>query len=169
MDYKEIDELLAKKQMIRRIAAASVAVVSFVLLIYAIVMRLESREVIINDYGFFQSEQVIYNNDWYIMIVPCILAFFYSFVFLVVDMALCRIKSFEKDGQHITVYRGMLRSAVYVDGSEVGAIEPISFEHVIETRLKSGVKVVFSFPTRKSLLFSYIYVSFSDNTSSFEI
>lgn len=63
----------------------------------------------------------------------------------------------------------MITSLVFVDGKEVGRIEPLSYEFVIETILMSGVKVIISFPRRRAALFEMVHVAFSDNTPSIEI
>ena len=61
-----------------------------------------------------------------------------------------------------------MSSVVFVDGKEVGRIEPLSYDYIIETILSSGVKVIISFPQRK-VLFGNIHVFFSDNTPSLEL
>ena len=169
MGYIDLENQLSQKRRKTRIILALCVVISLVLFFFGIGMREASKEVTVHDYVFFQRESVTYNNNWFLLILPAIIAFIYLSAFLIVDLVLCHFKTFEKDNQHITVYRGMSRSVVYVDGNEVGKIEPLSYEYVIETKLLSGVKVIISFPRRRSLLIDYVHVSFSDNTPSLEL
>lgn len=169
MGYIELEKSLAEKQRKRRITLALCAVLSFALFFFAICMREASKEVtIVNDYWFYQSETVEYNESWWSLIIPSIFASIYLFILLLVDLSICGYKTFEKDAQHITIYRGNMSSVVFVDGKEVGRIEPLSYDYIIETILSSGVKVIISFPQRK-VLFGNIHVFFSDNTPSLEL
>ena len=168
MGYIEFEKQLAKKQKKRRITFLACAVLSFVLFLFAMSMREASKEVTVYDYVFYQREVVSYNENWVLLIIPAVIASIYFAVFFIVDLALCDFKTFEKDNQHITVYRGMTKSIVFVDGDEIDRIEPFSYEYVIETVLLSGVKVIISFPQRRAA-FSSIHVYFSDNTPSIKL
>ena len=169
MNYIELEKQLDKKQNKRRIIFVLGALLSLALFLFAIVMREASKEVVVWDLYFYKDELVTYNENWIYLIIPTIISFFYLIIVLCVDLALCKYIIVEKDSQHITIYKSQLKTIVYLDGTEVGRIEPFSYEYVIETKLLNDVKATISFPQSGGILSGFAHISFSDNTSSIQL
>ena len=169
MGYIELEKQLSRKQFKRRMIFGILSIVFIIMCIMSLVLREASKEVIIHDImGIYSWDEEIYNDNYIILFLPGILGATLCLSFLLVDFLGCRYKTIENHGYYITVYRGMLDCMVFVDGREVGRIEPFSYEHVIETVLPDKTKVVISFPQGKNL-WTLVHISFSDNTPSIDI
>lgn len=86
--------------------------------------------------------------------------------FLLSDFLFCRFQTVTKDGQDVTVHRGMLYNIVYVEGQEQGRLGPFMFTSVVEVWLPDKTRVTVSFGRT---IWYMAHVSFSDNTASMEI
>lgn len=169
MGYIELEKQLAKKQFKRRMIFGILSIVFIIMCIMSLALREASKDVVIHDImGIYSWEEEIYNDNYFFLLLPGILGATVCLTFLVADFIGCKYKTIENNGHYITVYRGMLECMAFVDGCEVGRIEPFSYKHVIETVLHDKTKVIISFPQGKNL-WTLAHISFSDNSPSIEV
>ena len=168
----ELEEKLTKTIRTRRIILGGAAVLLFALFVASWALW-DASEVVTQDPIIFDGIVVhpgfkhVTHEDGYI--TPLIIGLIGACSagsFLLSDFLFCRFQTVTKDGQDVTVYRGMLHNIVYVDGKEQGRIGPIMLTNVVEVWLPDGTRATVSF-SRTWLYMAH--VSFSDHTTSVEI
>ena len=168
---KELLENTLRKHLIRKRIIQ--ALVFFGLLAIGILfwaLREASKEVIVHGEEFlngaFSWETVKYNENYVVgMIIGFVVASM-AMVFLLTDMIFCRFDTAEANGHYITVYRGMTKNVVYVNGEEKDSVGMFSFTYVLETKLPDGVKIGVTFARGAFLL---AHITFSDNNPSVDL
>ena len=163
MNYEELERKLTKRIRKRRLIEMLIFVISLVMsVVFIIAWETTKKKVRIEgfiiEYTYYE-----YKGIWVPFIVLFVIIYWISLVCLILDFVLIRYKSLEKDGYHITIYRGMLASSMYFDGNKV---DEITFSQVMEAYLPNGKRVTASIYRG---VFSLAHVSFSDSTPSVEI
>ena len=159
---KELSRYLIKRRIILLISF-------FFFLIMGIafsLIREASKEITVHGEGFLSFESVTYNNSYVIGIVIGFMAALVFFCILSVDIIYCRVKSTEANGHCISVYRGMSKCSVYIDGEEKERIGMLSLTNVIDTKLPDGTKISIAF-VRSA--YAVAHISFSDNNPSIDL
>lgn len=160
---EELEKNLRKNLIIRRVIMAALIVVFATIAIVFHSLREASREVTVHGSGIFTYETVTYNNDYVFGVVIGVWGAVMTPVILLLDLAFSRFATAEVNGNYITVYRGMFRCIVYLNGDEA---DRLFHERVIELRLPDGVKATVAF-YRGAL--SLAHISFSDNNPSVDL
>ncbi len=155
-----LERELSRRLRTRRIVTGILHIVFLILGVMFTVMREATKEVVVIGEGIFSYDYVTYNDNYVIGIVPCLLIATAAGCILFTDVIFSRYRTIEVNGHSITVYRGMHRCLVYVDGEETDCIGPFSMTHVVDGRLPEGTKFSVSF-SRGALLLAHI--SFSDD------
>ena len=172
MTTYELEIKLRRTIRTRRIVFGCAAVLLFVL--FAVSWTLfETSKVVTQDPIVFDGitvhpgfQQVTYEYGYITPLVIGLAGACGAGAFLLSDFLFCRFQTVTKDGQDVTVYRGMLYNIVYVEGGEQGRIGPFMFSNVVEVWLPDKTRVTVSF-SRTWLYMAH--VSFSDDTASMEI
>lgn len=167
MKYTDLEKKLSDKHKKRRIVLGVLAVLFIILCFCSVNLREASKETIIHGEPPFTWETTKYNDNYLILLIPGIFGSLICVNFFIADLG-CRHATIEKDGHYITVYRGMVSCAVFVDGEQEGEILPFSYDHVVEFVLPSRVKVIVNFPHGK-VLWTLAHIAFSDNTQSIDL
>lgn len=168
MMQKEFEKQLSQKIFKRRIIEGTISILLLVIGLVFLGLREASKEVIIHD-GYLiipAWEEINYNNAYLLPALVCILGAVWIGCFLLADLLCCRYRTVQKDLHHITIYRGMLHSLVYVNGTKKGQLEPFSGSQVVEVWLPNRIRITVSF---NRTLFHLAHISFSDNTTSIEV
>jgi len=129
-------------------------------------VREATKEVVVHGEGIFSYEIVTY-NDYYI--IGVLIGFLTATVmgcFLFSDFMFCRFQTTGANTHYITVYRGMNKCSVYVNGEEKGNIGIFSYTNVVDTTLPNGTKISVAF--NRSVFF-IAHISFSDHTPSIDL
>ena len=163
---KELEKRLSRHTLKRRIITVALLLAFLVIGIVFWSLREASREVIVHGEGWLSYETVTYNNDYAVGIVIGLVTAMLIGCVLFTDFLFCRFRSVEANGHYITVYRGMIKCAVYINGEERDAIGMGSFTNVIDTRLPDETKISVAF-SRGFLMLAHI--SFSDNNQSVDL
>ena len=163
---KALEKRLSRHAVRRRIITATSMIVFLVIGIVSWSLREVSREVIIHGEGWLSYETVTYNNDYAVGIVIGFVTAMLIGCVLFTDFLYCRFRSVEANGHYITVYKGMIKCAVCINGEEKDAIGMGSFTNVIDTSLPDGTKISVAF-SRGFLMIAHI--SFSDNNPSVDL
>ena len=160
----EFEAALSKKTSKRRWTSGLICLGLLALFILFMTLREVTKEVIVHDgYSFLPAwEEVRYNPVYIPFCVISIMGSIYAGIFLLVDFLFCQHRTFQHPPHSITVYRSMSHNIVYVDGKEVGKLGPFTYDHVIETKLPTGEKVIVSFSRY------HARISYSDDTPSVE-
>ncbi len=160
---KAFEKRLSNHATKRRVITAALMIVFLVIGIVFWSLREASREVIVHGEGWFSYETVTYNNDYAVGIVIGFVTAMLIGCFLFTDLLCCRFRSVEANGHYVTVYKGMIKCSVYINGEEKDAIGIGSFTNVIDTKLPDGTKISVAF-SRGAFMIAHI--SFSDNNPS---
>lgn len=153
----------------RRLITGCLALTFFAMLILCVVLWETTKEVIVHNYGYSivpSWTEIKHNNAYFFPIALGLIGVIVSVSFLIVDFAMCGYRTIHKDFHCITIYRGMLRNRVYVDGEEKAQKRHFHASNVIEAWLPNGVRVTVSF-SRATWYMAHI--SFSDDTASREV
>ena len=159
---KDLSEYINKRRIITAILFATFLIIGIVFSS----VREATKEVTIHGEGFFSYKTVSYNDYYAIGIVIGFLTATVLACVLLTDLLFCRFQTAEVNGHYITVYRGMNKCAVYINGEENDRFGMFSFTNVIDTRLPDGTKVSVAF-SRSAFILAHI--SFSDNNPSIDI
>lgn len=165
----DFERALSKKINIRRLIESCLALIFLALFILFLILRESTKEVIVHEYGFPITPswtEANYCNAYILPIVLGLIGLMMSVIFLIVDLTMCGYKTVRKDLYCITIYRGMWRNLVYVDGKEQGRLEPFAHSNVVEVWLPNRIRVTVSF---SRAIWYMAHVSFSDDTASREI
>lgn len=164
----EFERDLAQKIRARRLTMCIVCLLFFTACIVSWILLETTKEVIVHGgpSAVHTWERERYNLDLILPLIIGLVGTIYCAISLLVDFLACRFQTIRKDMQYITIYRGMLHSIVYVDGREMGRIEPFMPSNVVEVRLANQVKVTISF---SRTIWYMAHVSFSDDTASREV
>lgn len=163
---KAFEKRLSNHATKRRVITAALMIVFLVIGIVFWSLREASREVIVHGEGWFSYETVTYNNDYAVEIVIGFVTAMLIGCFLFTDLLCCRFRSVEANGHYVTVYKGMIKCSVYINGEEKDAIGIGSFTNVIDTKLPDGTKISVAF-SRGAFMIAHI--SFSDNNPSVDL
>ena len=133
-------------------------------------LREASKEVIVHGEefldGVFAWESVKYNENYVVGMIIGFVGASMAMVFLLTDIIFCRFDTAEANGHYITVYRGMTKNVVYVNGEEKDSVGMFSCTYVLETKLPDGVKIGVTFARGAFLL---AHITFSDNNPSVDL
>lgn len=164
----DFERELSAKIRTRRLITGCLALIFLALFILFASLRESTKEVVVHEAGFIIPSwtEINYNNGYLFPIAVGIMGAVFSGIFLIMDFAMCGFRTIRKDGHDITIYRGMNRSIVYVDGQEKGRIGPFDMSHVVEVWLPNRVRVTVSF---SRAIWYMAHVSFSDDTASREV
>ena len=157
---EQLETGLSKYLQKRRIISAILFAVFLIMGIIFSSIREATKEVVIHGEGFFSYETVTYNDYYVIGIVIGFLAATMIACVLATDIFCCRFKTIAANENYITVYRGMLKCSVYVNGEEQDPIGMFSLTNVVDTKLPDGTKISIAF-SRSAFMIAH--VSFSDN------
>ncbi len=163
MKHKELEQYLDKRIWRQRIIGGAITAGSFVVAIVCLVLREDSREVIVHDLGLIKYEEIVYNNTYVPFVLVGFLIAFMGFWFVLGSFIMCRHDTVEISGHYLTVYIGMGRPVIYVDGAEVG--RP-TFSHYMETAMPDGTVATVSFGRS---IFAPCHISFSGGHKSVDI
>ena len=163
---KELKKHLTQKHIIQALVFCGFLAIGILFL----ALREASKEVIVHggDFlnGVFAWETVEYNENYVVGMIIGFVGASMAMVFLLTDMIFCRFDTAEANGHYITVYRGMAKNVVYVNGEEKDSVGMFSFTYVLETKLPDGVKICVTFARGAFLL---AHITFSDNTPSVDL
>ncbi|MBP3347825.1 MAG: hypothetical protein J6L92_03625 [Clostridia bacterium] len=159
---KEITRYVTK----RRIITAVLFVVFLAMGIAFSAIREATKEVTVVGEGYFSYEIVNYNDNYVIGIMLGFLTATVLGCILFTDAVFCRFNTAAVNGHFVTVYRGMNKCSVYIDGEEVDNIGMFSFTNAVDTRLPDGTKVSVAF---NRSAFMIAHVSFSDNNPPIDL
>lgn len=165
-EIKVFEKRLSKHMLKRRMITAALMIAFLVIGIVFWSLREASREVTVHGEGWLSYETVTYNNDYAVGIVIGFVTAMMIGCFLFTDFLCCRFRSVEANGHYITVYRGMIKCSVYINGEEKDAIGMGSFTNVIDTRLPDGTKISVAFSRGA---FMVAHISFSDNNPPIDL
>lgn len=158
---------LKKRLIIERVIECAIAVLFLALGISCYALREASREVIIHQIGSYTYETVSYNDDYVIGIALGIGGGIGLAVVPFLDFILCGFKTVTHKEGYITVFRGMGRASVYVNGEEKGRLGFFGwYIPTIEIWLPNKVKAIVTFSRG---WMSMAQISFSDNTPTMEV
>ena len=160
MDHISLEISLAKRIKKRRIIEA---VASAVFLIIAIAFMIaHERSKVVNEIdvllGTYTS--VTYNENLTFGIDFGWVGFIYAVIFYIADLIHSKFETVEVCGDYITLYRGMFRVNLYVNGE---LQDGLSFGHHLEVSLSDGSKVFASIGK------STAHLSFSNGHSSIDL
>ena len=165
----DFERELAAKIQTRRLIISCLALTCLALLILCVILRETTKEVIVHNYGYSiipPWTEVNYNDGYIVPIVLMLIGTVFTGIFLIVDFSMCGYRTIHKDLHCITLYRGIGRNIVYVDGQEKGRLDPFSASNVVEVWLPNRVRVTVSF---SRAIWYMAHVSFSDDTASREV
>ena len=170
-EKKELLENTLRRQLTKKRIIQSLVFFGFLAIgILFFVLREASKEVIVHGEEFlngaFAWETVVYNENYVVGMIIGFVSASMAMVFLLTDMIFCRFGTAEANDHYITVYRGMTKNVVYVNGEEKGSVGIFSFTYVLETKLPDGVKISVTFARGAFLL---AHISFSDNNPSVDL
>jgi len=163
---EKLETGLSKYLQKRRIISTILFAVFLIMGIIFLSIREATKEVIIHGEGFFSYETVTYNDYYVIGIVIGFLAATMIVCVLATDIFCCRFKTIAANENYITVYRGMLKCSVYVNGEEQYPIGIFSLTNVVDTKLPDGTKISIAF-SRSAFMIAHI--SFSDNNQPIDL
>jgi hypothetical protein len=163
---KDFEKRLSNHAIRRRVITAAFMIIFLIIGIVFWSQREASREVIVHGEGLLSYETVTYNNDYAVGIVIGFVTAMLIGCFLFTDLLCCRFRTAEANGHYITVYRGMMKCSVYINGEEKDSIGMGSFTNVIDTRMPDGTKISVAF-SRGAFMIAHI--SFSDNNPPIDL
>ena len=129
-------------------------------------IREATKEVVVLGEGIFSYEIVTYNDYYVIGILIGFLTATVIGCILFSDFMFCRFQTVEVNTHYITVYKGMNKCSVYINGEEKDNIGLFSFTNVVDTKLPDGTKISVAF-SRSAFMIAHI--SFSDNNSPIDL
>lgn len=150
----------------RRVISATVLCFSLILGIVFSLVREFTKEVVVHGEGFFSYETVTYYDYYVIGIVIGFLTATVLGCVLFTDLIFCRFQTTTANNYFITVYRGMNKCSVYIDGEEKDSLGMLSFSNVIDTKLPDGTKICVSF-SRGAFMIAHI--SYFDHNLSIDL
>jgi len=163
---EKLENELSKYLLRRRIISAILFGVFLVAGIVFASIREATKEVVVHGEGFFSYETVTYNEYYAIGIVIGFLTATVIGCILFVDLIFCRFQTTVANTYYITVYRGMNKCSVYINGEEKDSIGMLSFTNVVDTKLPDGTKISVAF-SRSAFVIAHI--SFSDSNSPIDL
>ena len=159
---KTLSHYLLKRRIITAILFAAFLIIG----IAFSTIREATKEVVVHGEGVFTFESVTYNEYCIIGILIGFLAATVIGCILFCDLLFCRFQTAEVNSHYITVYKGMNKCSVYVNGDEKGNVGMFSLSNVVDTKLPDGTKICVAF-SRSAFMIAHI--SFSDSTPSIDI
>ena len=133
-------------QMRKRRIISGILFVAFISVgIVFSLIREASKEVVVHGEGIFSYEFVTYNEYYAIGILIGFLTATVIGCFLFTDLLFCRFQTAEANTHYITVYRGIKKCSVYVNGVEKDNIGMFSVANVVDTMLPNGTKISVAF------------------------
>jgi len=138
---KELSQYLRK----RKIRTAILFGVFLIIGVVFSALREATKEVVVHDIGFLSYETVTYNDNYVFGILIGFLTATVIGCILFSDLMFCSFKTAEVNAHYITVYRGMNKCSVYINGEEKDNIGMLSFTNVVDTRLPDGTKISVAF------------------------
>ena len=159
---KELSRVLFKRRLITGILFAAFLITG-VLFVF---LREANKEVILCEIGFLTYETVVYNENYAVGIIIGLLGATVLGCVLLTDMIFCRYRTAEANGHCITVYRGITKCAVYINGQQTEGFGPLSLSNVVDAVLPDGTKIAVSF-SRGALMVAHI--SFSDGNQPIDL
>ncbi len=170
-EKKEMLENTLRKQITKKRIIQALVFLGFLALgIVFWALREASKEVIVHGdeflNGAFAWKTVEYNENYVVGMIVGFVGASMAMVFLLTDMIFCRFDTAEANDHYITVYRGMTKNVVYVNGEEKESVGMFSFTYVLETKLPDGVKIGVTFARGAFLL---AHITFSDNNPSVDL
>lgn len=163
---KKLEKELSRYLLKRRIISAILFGIFLIIGIAFSIMREVTKEVVVYGEGFFSYETVTYNEYYIIGILIGFLTATVIGCILFSDLMFCRFRTTEANTHYITVYKGMNKCSVYINGEEKDNIGMLSFTNVVDTKLPDGTKISVAF-SRSAFMIAHI--SFSDNNPSIDI
>ena len=114
--------------------------------------------------GILVFSQVTKNNRAYLpLIYLCAIGFAVSLSLTLRAFCLCRVRSFQTNGQVVTVHRGIIYNNVYIDGTLRGRVFPMAHYNLVEVWLTNRVRASIYFT--RSLL-NLAHITFSDDSAT---
>jgi len=170
-EKKELLENTLKKHLIKKRIIQALVFFGFLAIgILFLALREASKEVIVHGdeflNGAFAWETVEYNENYVVGMIIGFVGASMAMVLLLSDVIFCRFDTAEANGHYITVYRGMTKNIVYVNGEEKDRVGMFGFTYVLETKLPDGVKIGVTFARGAFLL---AHITFSDNNPSVDL
>lgn len=167
-DKKAILEISLHKHRIRMRIIQSVIIILFIALcILFFKLRESTKETIIHGEdllgGAFAWKEVKYNNIYVVGAAICLPVIFFMTVILLSDIIYCKFDTIEVNGHFITVYRGLFKNTVYINGKKSCEMGIFSLAYVLEAELPDGVEISVTFSKRAHQV---AYITFSDNHPS---
>ena len=159
----ELSQYLRKRRIILGMLFAGFLIMCIV----CFLLREASKEVVEKQIGLFYSREiVVYNEAYSVGIIAGVLLATIAGCNLLVDFLSCGFQTVEANTHYITVYKGMTKYRVYINGEETGSIDRYSYDHVMDTKLPDGTKVCVAFCKHAGML---AHISFSDNNPSIDL
>jgi hypothetical protein len=170
MDHFDQDPFEKKLQKVhtnRRILLAVIAVAALTLFLVTYYLY-EATKVVeeIVLFGSITRQEVTYNNAYTPFIAAGFSIFLTAIFVIIFDCVYCRIRSFQKYGQWVTLERRPMSCLVYLDGKECVRIGPFDIHAVATVWFHNKVTATISFT--KAIWF-LAYITFSDHSTSIEI
>ena len=134
-------------------------------IVFALI-REATKEVVVHGEGVFSYEIVTYNEYYVIGILMGFLTATVIGCILFSDFMFCRFQTVEVNTHDITVYKGMNKCSVYINGEEKDNVGLFSFTNVVDTKLPDGTKISVAFSRS---VFMIAHISFSDNNSPIDL
>ena len=161
-----LEKSLSKYLFKRRVVTVALFAIFLIVGIVFSSVREATKEVTVHGEGFFSYETVSY-NDYYVIgiLIGFLTATVLGCIFFV-DLVFDSFKTVQANGHYITVYRGMTKCAVYINGEEKDRLGMLSFTNVIDTKLSDGTKISVAFSRGA---FSIAHISFSDNNPPLDL
>lgn len=159
---KELSRYLRK----RRIISGILFVAFLIMGIVFSSIREATKEILVIGEGVFSYEIVTYNDYYVIGILIGFLTATAIICILFSDLLFCRFQTVEVNTHYITVYKGMIKCSVYINGEEKDNIGIFSLTNVVDTRLPDRTKISVAFSRS---VFMIAHISFSDNNPSIDL
>ncbi len=157
----ELYRSLKKKQLIRRIIEAIIALISIVSIIVFRILRENSKIVETIGAPPFAYESVSYTHNYTWATLISVLFFAIAVSFLLADILFSRVYYRKVDEDDMIIYRGLGLFKLFINGIEKDSTFGKSY---LEATLKNGVKITASYQ-----FFCSFHITFSDNRPSIDL
>ena len=166
-DQDQFEKKLHKVHTKRRILLSIFAAVA--LIVFLVTYSLYESTKIVEEvviFGSITRQEVTYNNAYIPFIAAGFSVFLTTIFVLIFDCVYCRIRSFQRYGQWVTLERRPMTCRVYLDGKECVRIGPFDIHPVATVWFHNKVTATISFT---NVIWALAYITLSDHSTSIEI
>ena len=139
MSHTELETMLKKRIKRHRIIELALSALFFVLLAVFALLYWQSREVKEVGFWLLKHQTVSYNDNYLWGVLAGVLGLTFSGVFLVSDLLFCKVRTVEVGVDHLTLYRGLARTHLYINGTLQDSLS--AFGYYLEGTLSDRSKV----------------------------